>query len=178
MFLTNAYFQGIIYLPNLQIDRPAQVGMGQAVVAVAENSLDYYIQLYEREFLVRLLGVRLYNAFVDGLAGDDNGKWGKLKEKIFDTSGTFPVSPAANYVYYWLVRNGITTTTMKGEVTPQQDYARDASPADKLVRAWNGMLPMIACIRAFIIDNLEDYGHWLDDDECWCVFEPINVLGL
>ena len=108
MFLTNAYFQSILYLPTLQIDRPAQVGMGQAIVAVAENSLDYYIQLYEREFLVRLLGVRLYNAFVDGLAGDDNGKWEKLKEKIFDTSDTFPVSPAANHVHYWLLRHALT----------------------------------------------------------------------
>lgn len=178
MYLTNAYFQGLIYLPNLAIDRPSQVGIGQALVTVAESSLDYFIQEYEREFLIKLLGIRLYDAFVAGMSGqDDKGKWEALRDEIFHVGDPFPTSPAANYVYFQLVRNGITTTTMKGEVAPEQDYAKTSSPGNKLVMAWNAMVSMVGPIRKFILDNEQDYGEWVEPS-CWHEFHIINRFGI
>ena len=176
MFLTNAYFQGMIYLPNLATGQP-RVGIGQMLVAVAETSLNYFIQEYEREFLVRLLGIRLYDAFTSGMSGQDKEKWERLRDTIFNATTPFPTSPAANYVYFQLIRNGITTTTMKGEVTPEQDYAKNASPDNRLVMAWNAMLPMIRSIRQFIIDNKADYGDYVEP-ACWSEFRPINRMGI
>lgn len=176
MYLTNAYFQGLIYLPNLATGHP-RVGIGQMLVAVAETSLDYFMQEYEREFLVRLLGIRLYDAFTSGMSGQDKEKWERLRDKIFNATAPFPTSPAANYVYFQLIRNSITTTTMKGEVVPEQDYAKNASPDNKLVMAWNAMLPMIRSIRQFIIDNKADYGDYVEP-ACWSEFRPINRMGI
>lgn len=179
MFLTDAYFQGTLYLPNLRTITPEPVGIGRMLVAVAENSLDWYIDKYEREFLVRLLGVDLYNAFVEGLQESDNEKWQRLRDKIYDTSGQYPYSAAANYVYWQIMRNGVTTTTMKGEVVPEQDYAKNASAQQKLVDAWNGMLPMIACIDAFLKAHPDDYGQYAKDCTCSAFqFKSVNTFGL
>lgn len=56
MFLTDAYFQGDLYLPNLVTTKPGTVGVGRMLSAVAESDLSYYIDKYEREFLIILLG--------------------------------------------------------------------------------------------------------------------------
>ena len=39
MFLTEAYFQGDLYLPNLVTTKPEAVGVGRMVSAVAESDL-------------------------------------------------------------------------------------------------------------------------------------------
>ncbi len=66
MFLTDAYFQGDLYLPNLVTTKPGTVGVGRMLSAVAESDLSYYIDKYEREFLIILLGNKLYEAFIAG----------------------------------------------------------------------------------------------------------------
>lgn len=42
MFLTDAYFQGDLYLPNLVTTKPGTVGVGRMLSAVAESDLSYY----------------------------------------------------------------------------------------------------------------------------------------
>ena len=179
MFLTDAYFQGDLYLPNLVTTKPGTVGVGRMLSAVAESDLSYYIDKYEREFLIILLGNKLYEAFIAGLEEPDNAKWMNLKNRIYITSGPYPYSPAANFVYFNMIAHNVTTTTMKGEVIPLQDYAKNASAKQKLADAWNDILPWANRIRKFIDDNKDDYGAYIECCPCrFREFEPVNIFGI
>lgn len=179
MFLTDAYFQGDLYLPNLTATKSGAVGIGRILSTVAENDLAYYIDKYEREFLCLLLGSDLYDAFVSGLEEADKGKWIRLKDTIYDASDPYPYSPAANYVYYMLIGHNVTSTTMKGEVAPQQDYAKSASAKQKRVTVWNEILPAAKRIWKFIEDNSAEYGQYILCDPCrFNRFEPLNIFGI
>lgn len=181
MFLTEAYFQGDLYLPNLVTTKPEAVGVGRMVSAVAESDLSYYVDKYEREFLRLLLGDELYDAFIAGLEEPDNARWLALKDKIYDTTGSYPLSPAANYVYYMLISHNITATTMKGEIVPEQDYAKNASSKQKLADSWNEILPYAKRIWRFIDDHKSDYGQYVICRTCHqflCYFAPVNIFGI
>ncbi len=179
MFLTDAYFQGDLYLPNLAVTKPGAVGIGRMVSAVAESDLSYFIDKYEKEFLRRLLGDKLYDAFLEGIQGPDSERWMSLKDRIYETSGPYPMSPAANYVYFMIISHNVTATTMKGEVVPEQDYARNASSKQKLVDAWNEILPWARRIWCFINEHKDDYGQYFTF--CHCLpreFAPVNIFGI
>lgn len=181
MFLTEAYFQGDLYLPNLVTTKPEAVGVGRMVSAVAESDLSYYVDKYEREFLRLLLGDELYDAFIAGLEEPDNARWLALKDKIYDTTGSYPLSPAANYVYYMLISHNVTATTMKGEVVPEQDYAKNASSK----RNWpiRGTryfrMPNVYGVLLTTISRI--YGQYVICRTCHqflCYFAPVNIFGI
>ena len=187
MFLDKTYFQGDLYLPNLGIkdctasnDGANPSGVELMIQSVGENTLDWFVEKYEREFLVRLLGKPLYDAFVAGMKEESqDDRWMKLKDVIYEKSGSFSFSPAANYVFYWISRRGRTQTSINGEVRGEEDHVKIAWDADKLVKAWNDMLPMIDVVYDFIENNRADYEDYLADFDCVCRrFKPINSLNI
>lgn len=178
MFLDNSYFQGELQLPNLKFNDQA-TGVAVMLQVTGENTLEWYVEKYEREFLYRLLGVSLCEAFITGVQQEQpNEIWVKLKNKIYLTEGNFSFSPAANYVYYWLSRRGKTQTSMTGEVREEADYSTVAPVAPVLVKVWNDMLPMIAGIRRYLDGNWDTYGQYADDYYCECDFKPINSFNI
>lgn len=181
MFLDKTYFQGELYLPNLGIGDCAAgaspLGVEAMIQSVGENTLEWFVEKYEREFLLRLLGKPLYDAFVAGMGeAEPEARWVVLKEAIYHKGERFSFSPAANYVFYWVSRRGRTQTSINGEVRGEQDHARIAHDADKLAKVWNDMIPMADGVLGFLDARREDYAEFR---KCVCgAFRPINTMNL
>lgn len=163
MFLDNTYFTGQLHIPNLQY----RSGVGSVVQAVNEYSLDWYIAKYEVEFLIELLGDRVYVEFINGVESGDE-RWTALRDKIYKV-GDISLSPAANYVYFKAMRDFQTQTSMNGEVRGKNSHSNIVPAYDKLVRVWNDMVKMCRDIITWMQDN----GYPIN-----CYIEPINKFGI
>lgn len=177
-FLDHTYFQGEEYLSDLQAS-PNAVGVAAFIQVAGEQNLNWFIAKYEPEFLVKVLGLELYNDFSEGMQEETPDKrWINLKDSLYWSVNGYKFSPAANYVYYWAKRAGRTQTTMKGEVIGELDYASTAEDADKLIKAWNDMCDLLIRFRYFLQENrdsFEGYRH------CYCYhseFQKINKFGI
>lgn len=90
-----------------------------------------------------------------------------LLNLLLSYNGNTKVSPAANYVYFWLNRDASNGTTAMGEADLNFSRASSAYEADKfikinamrnrLIRSWNGMIPLNRKIFSFIVSNHADY---------------------
>lgn len=172
MIITASYFHGTLTLPNIKTS--GGTGVAQAVQTVGELELESFMLQYEREFLQKLLGRKLAADFTAGLSEDPVAeKWQDLKDQIYMKHDGYYYSPVANYIYFWVMQAGRTTTTTKGEQKPTQDYALVASESRKMVRAWNDMLPMIDEIRYFILRNPAYKGYG-----CGERFNIVTINGI
>lgn len=155
MFLDDTYFQGELYIPRSDFDD--ETGIAGMLQAVGEKNLSWYIEKYEREYLIRLLGRDMYKTFISNL--NDGSDWLRLRDEIFVTSDGLGYSPAANYVYFYSMRDMQTQTSPKGEVRGKQDNATTVSAYDKLVRVWNDMVDSSREIISFILENKHVFGE-------------------
>lgn len=178
MFLTDKYFQGELYLPVQKISGGA-VGYDVAIQISAEDTLGYFIDKYEKEFLRELLGRRLAEKFIEGIqAGTPLSIWVALKDRIYLSEGGHYYSPAANYVYFFAKRDSRTSSTMKGEARDTQDHANAISDVNKLAKAWNDIDPQVRSIYSFLRENWDVYSEYSDG---WCIgkrFGSINPFGI
>ncbi|MEG1950484.1 MAG: hypothetical protein RR137_08990 [Odoribacter sp.] len=163
--INKEYFNGEILIPNL-----FSLGSGaSAFVSKAnEDLLIWFIQKYEKMFLIKLLGVKMYNEFV--IAPDLD-----LKSKLIDDVSR--QSPIAYYVYYWFVRNRITETVGIGEIQGQSDNSTVVSPSEKMIKAWNNMVDDVNNIVYWIKCNKCDYPSFSPDLSS-DIFFKINTLGI
>lgn len=149
-FIDRSYFIGEINIPNADGE-------------IVGSQLDVYIQKYEPEFLLRLMGPVMYAGMKDAgfpaqiglpVPTVDNQKYIDLIEgksytyygrgyKFFgiapryNTTDFFKESPIANYVYFRFMENLTTQTTSGGEVKTSNENAISAPPGGKMVKAWN-----------------------------------------
>jgi hypothetical protein len=159
--LDNTYFQGELYLAGLSKGSDS-VGVARQVQAANENSLDWFINKYEIDFLNKLLGKKLAASFISGLAKSPvDPIWDAMKNALIDVSGKFKYSPIANYVYYYISTTGRTQTTMKGEVIQKQDHAENVDNSDKLISVWNDMYDKVNDFYDyFLFPNRDKYNEY------------------
>lgn len=99
---------------------------------------------------------------------------------INTSTGTDKKSLIANYVYYWYIRNNHTQTATTGETKAANENSTMASPALKMVRAWNEMSAWICELVDYLDAKKDDYTQWADHD-VWCMrrkFRPINEFNI
>lgn len=171
-FLSEQYFAGELYVPNLRTSEDRGLGVGEMVQAVGESHFLEYMLKYEHEYLLGLMGVEMLSEFYE--KSEDDEAWSGLSDQIFHYSGFEFVSPAANYVYFMSMRDMQTQTSPRGEVRGTQDDAIVVSARGKLVKAWNGMVEMTEEIRGFIRKNEDAYGN-IKGGRVW---ERINRFGI
>lgn len=139
MFIDLSYFKGFLQIPNLDKDPDA----------FEAN----YIDFYEREILLRLLGYDLYNQFIEGLEDATPAqKWLDLRDgKTFEVTinqATYNVrwnglindekiSLLSYYVYFNYIRENYQQATGLGYIESTQENAENVDPNSKLVRVWN-----------------------------------------
>lgn len=163
MFLDSTYFNNELAMPNLKSIKLS--GVAEVLETVGNQSLYWYIEKYERQYLIDLLGYELYARMIDELEGMEESEepvknaWTDLRDMIFVKSGNYNFSPAANYVYFYANRSGQTQTSMNGEVRARQDNASIVSADYKLVKAWNDMVDMSERIRKYLYANKNVYGE-------------------
>lgn len=185
MFLDRTYFTGNLALPQLVSSAaPAMDAASMATQIVGEQTLEWFIAKYEPEFLLYLLGEKLYKAFTDGISAETpDDVWMELKGRIYAESGKYKFSPAANYVYWFAMRQAVSQTAMAGEVRTTPDFAGNISPTRKMVTAWNDMVDATEHIRDWIYDNQDDFAIAMDLNYVlwkmrWHSFSPINEFGI
>lgn len=161
MIIDATYFKGPIAIEGLNPpagDVPSITG--DAVADMAET----YICVYEREYLLRMLGPVLSASVSDT---DDQPMKG-LVDMLRDCGG---ISPVACYVFFKLVGRNGTATSAVGATKAASDLS--VSPNPLLVTAWNLMAERNMEIDAYVRKNGMD-GYSPDHT----MFERISVLGL
>lgn len=159
-YLTKAYFKGEILIPNL-------IESVQDDYIVKE--LYAFIAFREPEFLIKVMGQDLYDEFIAGLiANPVLAKWTNLKTQIYWTQNvkvsendqvgeTYYLSPAANYVYFYYMKNSKTISTGAGEVKVAGQGMVYVPNKEKQLNAWNGMAKSVKVIRQWIEEHRSDY---------------------
>lgn len=182
MILDITYFTGELYLPNLKLNVSDPVGhSARTMQTIGENDLGWYVAKYEEEFLIALLGIDLYDSFINGLGEDPiNQIWTDLKNAIYKEKDGYKFSPAANYVFYWVSRRGRTqTATNGGEVVGTQSYSKNVEDADKLAKAWNDMCDMVESFYCdFLSKNWNNYRLYSNGKFCRHNFKRINKWNI
>lgn len=162
MIITNSYFTGELYIPH------AIPSVTDNVTQVNADMLEF-IERYERDCLIKSLGLILYNEFVTNIdileatlidsgaqpEWDElmNGKiyvnpasktveWRGIRYKNI-SSGAYNRSFLANYVYFFFEQNQETTTTNVGDAKLQPKNAKLVGATDKVVNAWREFIALV-----------------------------------
>lgn len=184
LLIDETYFTGELSLPNIQ-GTPfddTSYGVALALYTVGENNLEVFADKYVTEYLIRLFGRELTEAFLNGLAEDKPGEiWSSLKGQLLFKTGNYKSSPLANYVYFHVMRNALTKTTMAGEASPTFDHAASVSNEHKLVKAWNDMAKMTMTPHSWFCENVETYKEYIGcmtGRNPWSILQLINTFGI
>lgn len=89
------------------------------------EDLNYYINLYENEYLKMILG-----PLCDEFVSSDEGKWRNLKDFL-----SKDCSPLARYVFFHYTRSKPFSSTPTGTKT------EGVSPYNLCVKTWNDAIP-------------------------------------
>ena len=124
--------------------------VGEISLPVGKYSdLSLFIERLEKQFLRKALGYELSKLVIentDPLVADliaGSGQWEGL-------TNTGKESVIAYYVYYYYLRSKVTFTTSTGEKKPDNENSTDATPAFKVMRAWDLMLKGLSRMDAYI----------------------------
>lgn len=186
MFIDNAYFVGDISLPG-------------SVLSGSLANIDNYIDKYEKEVLIDLLGYTLYKelaaqktadsldlkwtAFVNGAeytvsynGADHTVKWNGI---VNDDKISF----LAYYVYFHFLRDNVTSTTLIGEVLNKNENSTRITPADKMVYAYNRFVRLYGSVNdGELVPSAYRYLEKHEDDfnDLWVFTQKdhINTFGI
>lgn len=138
MLIDIDYFKGALQLPNIEKDE--------------ESFIANYIERYEKEVLIKLLGNDLYQQVIENYDTEVDDKWRDLvegKDFIVTVSGidytvkwnglinSEEISLIAYYVYYNYLDQNFQQTTGLGVGAQNMANATVITPNKKLVWAWN-----------------------------------------
>jgi len=169
----------------MSIVAPSQF-IGQVAIAQTEQAnvaaqVQAFINKYEPEYLRKVLGFTISEAFVAGLAANPiESKWLLLRSgspytDLYGNSQSYGgiVTGILDYVYYWYIRDQVTMTTGSGEKVSEKGLA--VSSLDKQARAWNEAMTIARSCNAYLYANSAAYGYSAPVGN---PFKPINTLGL
>jgi hypothetical protein len=162
------------------------------------DSLQYFIDMYEREFLTKVLGLQLYDAFILGMAATPpvDAKWQWLMDGGNYTGyNGYPkfwvgfynnanYSPIACYIYYHYMRDLQTQSMGAGEAKATVQNAISASVSQKCADAWNLMGSQVENLFEYLnINNDALYPEWMygaqsSANSCWNAFGKMNTIGI
>lgn len=134
MLIDNTYFIGELRIEGLVISEGTAI-VNQAQKAIADN-VQYYINRYEKEYIINLLGLKLGSEFISYISteGDSNNLFDFLRLKLSDR-----ISPAAMYVYckYQRAETIISVASMSDDVDANRTLGNTGR---MIVWAWNNMV--------------------------------------
>lgn len=161
---TNFFITADIAIPLVGSNTPIETGN--------QNDLQWYIDVYEREVLIKGLGRQLYELFIaeiqqdqndanygnlipgasqrftdllDGLTymdGDENRYWNGLRFTIATSNQTALRSLVAYYIYYRYVNDRVSNLTNLGVVSEMAKNANLTDPTPKMSEAWRNFFRM------------------------------------
>lgn len=180
--IDSTYFTGKISLPGLEtLAGSESTGMDKLVNDLTVNGLNLtrLISECQAEYLQKMLGKKLAAHFLENISSEaPAGIWIDLMERLVNSR--IRKSPIANYVYFFILRYGMTRTSMSGEKKEKSDHAHNASIMPKSVFAWNEMIEMNRAFLTWIEDGKDAYAPYMDEE--WIpdrdILEPVNSFNL
>jgi hypothetical protein len=160
--------------------------IGQLSESAVAAKLTLFMQKYEPEYLLGVLGYDTMKAFLTGLATNPIPSiWTDLRDgkEYTDVNGRprkwrgllqsdIKISPIAYYVYFNYQANQATNTGGTGETVLTNENATNASPSAKMVYAWNRMVHINRELFDFLFTNQTSYPDWLNS-----VYQGYGLYG-
>lgn len=165
MILTHSYFVGELLIAGI-------AGLSSAHLA-GQAELDWFIAVYEKNYLKLLLGDEFGLAFIADRE-EETPVYDTLKDLIYQTEPE--ISPVAGYVYYHFMKNANTQTGQLNQVRTVSENATVYNNFDKMVNAWNMMVDLSREIWDYLTENSETYPLFDTDSEF--PFNKINTCNL
>jgi hypothetical protein len=182
LLIDETYFTGELSLPNISVNGDVSSGFALALRTVGENNLGVFVDRYVTDYLIRLFGRELAQKFLEEIEKPLPGQiWLDLKAQLLVSYGSYKASPLANYVYYWVMRDARTKTTMAGEADPDFDNAGNANNGNKMVKAWNDMVNMTFDVHNWFCRNMEHYESYIGNHtgrKVCSLTQSTNMFGI
>lgn len=150
--------------------------------------LNNYLDIYEDEYLVKILGQELRDEFITGLSETVvDQKWKDLRDGVSFTYTdgvkykwkgfltSTKESPIANYVMWYIVRDGNDTLTGIGVVKSTGENSEVISPVSRMVNIYNQMVYQNRILEKFLITNATYYPNYCPQDT---LTVSTNVYGI
>lgn len=181
--IDNSVFVGELLIPNATVPN-SPVGI------VVKNC----IATYQESFLVRLLGIDLYEdfkAWYEAATLNTDSRWNNiLNGKSFKPSSYCPSVQwlglkyvIARFVYYSYRRDVASQTVDGGEVVTDHQNATNVLSVRKMTNAWNQMVHQVRILKEYM-----DYADSFKDDPMWIaqrsyglekdLFHTQNIYGI
>ena len=163
MIIDYTYFTGL-----LSIGLSPDTGAPSTTRDAEREKIEYYITVYEREYLRKILGENMSSEFIDYLNSEEDNvdKWEKLLALLSEK-----YSPIACYIFFKYIKEGNYSVTRVGTVTSADDDA--VSPMVIQMRAWNDMVDMNK--RVYQLLQADEYEGVRFDPSMIC---RINSMGI
>jgi hypothetical protein len=160
-----SFFIGEVEIPN------------RTSIPVTEK-INFFINKYEIEYLDQLLGEELSLEYREGIAEvSPEPRWVKLKQKIVDS--TRKISPIANFVWFYFMRNEASMVVSGGVAVTKKENAVMVDPIYKQTYVWNDMAKMSFDVKSFIEKENKGEGSGSDEESqpySSFVFIPTNEV--
>jgi hypothetical protein len=180
ILIDETYFIGELSLPMLPVrvcvnndddndeEEDSEREWKNVIQTVKENELETFVDEYVPKYLIKLFGIQFTQTFLEEISKENPDKiWVNLKNQLLLKFGSYKASPLACYVYYWLMRDARSTTTIVGEAQPKFDNANNANIGIKLIKAWNNMTNMTKNVVNYVFClHYSDYEPYLKDCKC------------
>lgn len=152
--IDSTYFHDRTFIPNLT---GTMGGTGEGGKAERIAKLNRYIEQYEKEYLLKLLGKTVYLEFKTWIDNqDETEKWVDLKAELLDE--TLKLSPIANYVFVKLWEDTCTPRSGVGStVSKSTETSIVLDPSYDIVKVWNEVVEWNRFIALWIAERYDTY---------------------
>lgn len=144
-----------------------EYNIGQKSSVAVQESLDWFIGKYTKDYLIRAFGNTFYDYFNEN--ADTDGNLDDFKELLYDDYE----SPLVAYIFYWYTRNESSKSSGIGQVKPKALNSDRTPEAYKAVSAWNNCVEYTLRIRHYLISEA-----YFSDKVNTCEFCPYIVSKL
>lgn len=157
------------------------------------TKLNNYLDIYEDEYLVNVLGQQLSDEFAAGLEESVvDPKWTALRDGAeftynnvkYNWKGflrTTKESPIANYIMWYIVRDGNDDLTGVGVMKSTSENSEVQSPINRMVNIWNQMVKENRILSLFLLSNQSDYPSYKlfnGSENCDVLTTKQNIYGI
>lgn len=166
MLIDGTYFIGPIAIEGMNFPTGASSITNDANKFYFES----FMQKYEKEYLLRILGRNMYLDFIAYLSDpkEQISKWYDLKN-LLSKKGN---SAVANYVFFKYVKRSGISVQDSGVVEAMSEKTADINKV--IIPAWNDMVEMNHEIYDFLKDKQEYDGFCFDES----MLKKINWFGV
>lgn len=129
------------------------------------SKIDKYIERYEKDYLMELLGVELCTLFLADTPGNvpTSDKYKKIFNPFYEQiSFTYMNSKGIKdmligFIYFQYLKDLITETTPVGVVKPQEQNSKVITAHTPIYLKYNESIKTYNAIQEYILFNMNDY---------------------